>query len=372
MNQIKTEAKKRGLTGKKVAKWIHVSEGMVTKYYKAESDMPAIKFIELAKLVYQEQEDVAKKCILEFIKKTVRTDNLQELLEWAANSGDCDYIEKVQARIINSSLIKDSLIYQMIRERNMKQITPSEFYLKIEDFKISENLLFDSKILLKIATLYAQLDLKSYSVVIPLANNIMEDLDAISSDYLQQSFRVRTLEVLAYAYLKLGQIEEVEKIAEEFCCPEIVDRFPLPCNSLIRIVAEANLFENPAKSIVLIEEAINMLKRKKLTSHSMRVSALEATHDFIKIYNNHLDGLYLNDLSEKAHYFAQKGKKDEALIILEEIEKRNKQLSAHQYYYKALATNEKRYYLKSLNEFIRQGDSFYTQLINVKLITNYA
>jgi hypothetical protein len=363
MNQVKTDAKKRGFTGKKIARWIDVSEGMVTKYYKAESDMPAIKFIELARLIYQDQEEVAKSCILEFIKKTVRSDNLQELLEWAANTGDCDYIEKVQERIINSTLIKDSLIYQMIRERNMEKITPEEFYLKIEDFKISEHLLFDSKILLKIATLYAQLDLKSYAVVIPLASNIIENLDAITSDYLQQSFRLRTLEVLAYAYLKLGQVEEVDRIATEFCCAEVSDRFPLPCNSLIRIVAEANLFTNPEKSISLIEEAIAMLKRKKLSSHSMRVAALKSTHDFIKIHNNHFDGLYLNDLSEKAHYFAKKGMKNEALIVLGEIEKTNKKLSAHQYYYKALATNEKCYYQKALNEFIRQGDSFYTQLI---------
>jgi hypothetical protein len=365
MNQIKTDAKKKGMTGKIISKWINVSEGMVTKYYKAESDMPAIKFIDLTRLLYQEQEETAKKCILEFMKKTVRTDNLQELLEWSANSGDNDYIEKVQERICNSSLIKDSMIYQMIRERNTKKITPEEFYLKIEDYKLSENLMFDSKILLKIATLYAQLDLKSYAVVVPLAKNILENLDAITSDYLQQSFKVRTLEVLAYAYLKLGKVEEVEKIIEEILLPEVEDRFPLPCNSMIRILAEANLFRDPTKSMYLIEQAISMIKRKKLSSHTMRVSVLEATHDFIKIHNNNFNGLYLNDLSEKAHYMAKQGLHKESLAILNEIERRNGKLSAHQCYYKGLATNDKSYFQQALNDFVREGDSFYTQLIKI-------
>jgi hypothetical protein len=364
MNQVKTDAKKRGFTGKKIAKWIDVSEGMVTKYYKAESDMPAIKFIDLVKFIYDDKEHIAKDCILEFITKTTRTDNHQELLEWAANSGDIDYIEKIKERIANSSLVKDSMIYQMIRDRNVKKITSEEFYLKIEDFKISENLMFDTKILLKIATLYAQLDLKSYSVMILLANNILENLDAVSSEYLQQSFKMRTLEMIAYAHLKRGEVDEVERIAEELLVPEIIDRFPMPANAILILLAEANLFRNPLKSLTLIQEAIQMYKEKKLSYHLMRKSVLEATHDFIKIYNGDYKGLYLTDLSERAHLFAKQGYRKEALVLLKELERKNHGLSGHQYYYKGLATKRSEDFQQALNKFAIQGDSFYMNLIN--------
>ncbi|MGE6756243.1 AimR family lysis-lysogeny pheromone receptor [Rossellomorea sp. NPDC071047] len=364
MNQVKEDAKKNGITGKKVSKWINVSEGMVTKYYKGESDMPAMKFIDLVDFIYEDPACI-KEYIISFIQKTERNDNLQELLEWSANRGDKEYMDEVHRRVVNSPLLKDSMIYQMITGRNMNQLSAEEFYLKVEDFKLSENLLYDSKILLKIATLYSHLDLKSYSVMIPLANNILQSLDAINSDYVRDSFKVRTNEMLAHAFLKRGDIENVEKIAQKVLTDETINRYPLPANSILMILSEANIFKDPNSSIRLINSAIKMFKDIKVSSHKMRKSVLESTHDFIKIHCGDFNGLYLSDISERAHSLAKQGYSKEALIILDELEEINGELSAHQLYYKGLATDNKKYFQQSLNKFVRQGDSFYTQLIDL-------
>jgi tetratricopeptide (TPR) repeat protein len=364
MNQVKEDAKKSGITGKKVSKWINVSEGMVTKYYKGESDMPAIKFIDLVDFIYDDP-NLIKERIINFIQRTERSDNLQELLEWSANRGDMDYMDEVHRRVVNSPLLKDSMIYQMISGRNMNKISAEDFYLGVEDFKLSENLLYDSKVLLKIATLYSHLDLKSYAVMIPLANNILHSIEAINSEYVRKSFKIRTYEMLAHAHLKRADIESIESIAKKVLTDETMKRFPLPANSILMILAEANIFKDPDSSIRLIKKAIEMFKNINNSSHKMRKDVLESTHDFIKIHCGDYNGLYLNDLSERAHSLAKQGYFEEALVILDQLEQRNGDLSAHQLYYKGIATNEKKYFQHSLNKFVRQGDSFYTQLIEL-------
>jgi hypothetical protein len=364
MNELKSIAKKKGITGRMISKWIGVSEGMVTKYYKAESDMPVIKFIYLAQFVL-EDERLFKKFIIDFIKKTDRTDNLQELLEWSSNSGDQDLIDEVQSKIIQSNTLKkDAQIYSMIQQRNRRKITPEKFYLLIEEFKMSEQIHSDSKILLKIATLYSLQDMDSFKLMIPLGENIKENLSSISSDYIKESFEVRTLEMLAQAYLRLGEVEKVEEIGTRLLEDQIRQKFPLPANSMYIILAKSNLFRNKKRSISLINEGIKMFYDMKFSTHNLRLQALESTHDFIKIYHEDFKNLYLSDDSERAHLMAKKGYKKEALMILEGIEKRNKELSPYQLYYKGLATGNHKYFEESLNKFIRQGDIFFTKLSN--------
>jgi hypothetical protein len=363
MNKIKSDAKKKNITGKSISRWIGVSEGMVTKYYKAESDMPAIKFMDLLNFVYEDEGDKVKEYTKTFIQKTDRSDNLQELLEWTANSGDENLISEVHYRIKKSNyLVKDAEIYNIIRLRNMKKISAEQFYLKIEEFKTSENVSVDSKILLKIATLYAFVDMKSYNIIIILSESIMNDLEVLSSDYIKESFEVRILEVLAIASLKRNDLKKVEEISVKLFDPSYLNKFPLPVNAVMCTLAESYLYRDKEKSIKLITQAIKMFKSKNISSHSLRNHVLESTHDFIKIYHGDYKMLFLNDLSERAHYLAKEGYSKEAIAIIEGIEEEQGYLSAYQYYYLGLATNEDKYFHKSLNEFIRQGDTFYSRL----------
>ncbi len=366
MMKIKADAKKRNITGKMIAKWINVSEGMVTKYYKGESDMPAIKFIELVQFIYVDDLDKIKGAILSFIKVTERSDNLQELLEWSANTGDSQYILEVKKRVVHTPLLNESLVYQKIFERNKKNIKPDEFFLEIEDFKMEDHLSFDSKILLKIATLYSQLDMKSYSIMIPLALNILSNLEAVTSDYLQQSFRIRVLEMMAHAYLKLGEVHKVEEIADEVLSPEIKLRFPLPANAVLMLLAQAYVFTDKEKSFAYISDAVNMFGETKFTQYHLRRASLESTHDFIHIYHGDYSNLYLNDLSERSHLMAKKGNDSEALYLLDKIKREHGDLTAHQYYYRGLASGDKDDFRISLNKFAKEGDSFYSKLIKIQ------
>jgi hypothetical protein len=363
MKSIKSDAKRMKITGISIAKWIGVSEGMVTKYYKAESDMPAIKFIDLVSFIYEEDPKEIKRVILEFISKTTRTDNFKELLEWAANSGDIDYIDSVQDRVNDfTDLCIDKEIYKMMRERNSLAVTPEEFYLKIEDFKMSKYLSDDSIILLKIATMYSLFDLKSYSVMVPLGLNIIENLCSLTSDYIKESFKVRTLEMLAQAYLRLNNTKEIELIGQSLITSESLYKFPLPGVALLRIMAEANVFNDYKKSLEYINQALEIFHKKKI-NHERRKLSLEATRDFIKIFHSDFNDLFLSDPSEKAHFYSKTGESSQALEILDKLQEENGGLSGYQLYYKGLATGEDKYLHEALNVFIRKGDTFYAKLV---------
>lgn len=86
---------------------------------------------------------------------------------------------------------------------------------------------------------------------------------------------------------------------------------------------------------------------------------------FLKIHHGkELDSIDRTklDLAELAFFYIKLGKKEEALEILKGLEKQNGSLSAFQLYYMGLATEDRKYFEKSIESFTKTGDFFYISL----------
>lgn len=370
MSKIREDASKRKVTGKAIAKIIEVSRGMVSNYLKGETEMPVLKFIKLVDHVYENDNDKIIDRIKEFIAKSSRKDNLQDVLEWVSNRGDDDLFLLLYNKFLESNeLMEDFKVYNLLYKRNMRKISVNDFYIQVEKLKENKYIQKETKILLKIATLYAFSDLKSYNMMF-LAEDIIKDIHNIESAYIRTSYGLRVQELLAHSYLKRNMVQKSIEICNKHLNSENETNFPLPLVSFLTFLAEANIFSNPLDSLNYIHRAINTFNNANIKTHSLRKSVLESTSDFIKIHNGCFQNLYLNDKSEVAHLNAKQGNYEEALKILDEIESKNGRLSAFQLYYKGLASRDLSYVQNSLVEFINSGDSFYAQLPNL-FIMNY-
>ncbi|MFD6842164.1 hypothetical protein ACFWCE_19930, partial [Bacillus cereus] len=60
--------------------------------------------------------------------------------------------------------------------------------------------------------------------------------------------------------------------------------------------------------------------------------------------------------------YAVTDRKEQALFLLDKLEKENNKLSPIQKYYKGLATGDQKFFEESIADFEKLGDFFYSQL----------
>lgn len=360
IESIKEDAKKQKITNKKIAKFLEVSSGQVTHYFNLTNKIPFSKFTDLCRLIYQDEIRIEPK-LVSYIEQISKKEYIREAAEWFANNGKRKLLEKVL--ILKGEEDPLLRIYALLLLRNKRELNGQDFYIQLDELRDKPLDYPEWKALIRIAGLYAFLDLKSYSMISFLAEEALQHTKAITNQYIKSSYRLRVLEIKAISEMKRNNIETSEKLALEVI--QFQDDNPLPANSMYSLLSELYAFRDYNKSIYYINKALVQFASLNLEGYSKRKGMLEATHDFIKIYHGKTDFLYLSDSAEEAHFLAKKDtdeSKQKALKILADIEKENNQLSPHQVFYKALCTSKKEDMDEALNRFIINGDLFYSYL----------
>jgi hypothetical protein len=360
MESIKEDARKQKITNKEIAKFLGISSGQVTHYFTLTNKIPFSKFTDLCRLIYQDETRIEPK-LVSYIEQISKREYIREAAEWFSNNGKRELLEKVlMLKGEEDPLLK---IYELLLLRNKRQIKAQDFYIKLDALKDKSLEYPEWKALIRIATLYGFWDLKSYSMIPFLAEEALKQTEEITNQYLQKSYRIRVLEVKAIVEMKRNNLEASEKLAMEVIKNEHDN--PLSANSMLSLLSEMYVFRSYERSIEYINKALVQFSLLNLAGYSNRQGMLEATHDFVKIYHGKTDFLFLTDPSEEAHFLARKGTdkdKKRALEILSQIENENHRLSSHQLYYKALCTGKKEDMDNALNQFIINGDLFYSYL----------
>lgn len=359
MESIKEDARKRKITNKEIANFLGISSGQVTHYFNLTNKIPFSKFTDLCQLIYEDEKDIEPH-LIKYVEGISKKEYIREAAEWFSNNGKRELLEKVLEVKGEDPLLK---IYSLLLLRNKREIKAQEFYIRLDELRDQSFDYPEWKALIRIATLYAFWDLKSFSMIPFLAEEALKQTEEITNHYLKNSYRIRVLEVKAIVEMKRNNLDDAEKLAVEVIQKEKEN--PLSANSMYSLLSEMYVFRDYEKSKEFINKALVQFSKLNLTRYSNRQGMLEATHDFINIYHDKTDFLYLTDPSEKAHYLARKCTADDkkkALEILNRIEKENYQLSSHQLYYKALCTGKKADMDKALNQFIINGDLFYSYL----------
>lgn len=357
MDRIKERAKDRKLTYKRLAPYLGVSQSQVYNYFSSNYRISFTKFVKLSSILFNEQE--VESLIDEYIQEPQKAEHIREAAEWANNNGKTKLLSKILRLHQSDPIMK---LYQLLQKRSKQIIDPQSFYLDLENAGEWLNGTTEESVFRRICSLYAFADLRSYNMIPFNAAATMQAIGEIQNEYLRESYTSRVYESLAYSELKRNNLAEAEKIARMVIVEDRFDPFLLSRNYMLNLLSEIYVFSDYEASIAFSEAAINHFYLNRLEGNRKRRGILEATHDFVKIHHNEFSKLYLSDTAEQAHYFAKTKESQKALVILEKLKEERGQLSPHQMYYKALATKKSEDMNSALEEFIKQGDTFYSLL----------
>lgn len=365
MARLKVLKEKAGVLNKELAAELGIANSNISSYFSGKQQISFMNFLSVLDYLQIEREE-KKSYISSYIARTTKKESFKEILEWSSNHGLIEVNELISSRFLESDpKNKLPVYYQLLNRRNRKDFIGQEilFFREIEDAKKGGYNYEEVEAFSQICSLYAYMDLNNFRMVITVADHALDQIEKISNNYLRESFRVRTLEMLAISYVKRNLVNEAERIANLILTDKNEKAFPLPTNSIYSLLSELYSFTDYEKSTYYLNKAFHSFEFLPQKSFANRRSMLEATHDFIHITNGRYNNLFMTSSAEKAHYYAMNGQRSEALKILDELERTSSNgLTAHQLYYKAIAMQDADLIRKSYQEFILQGDLFYSHL----------
>jgi hypothetical protein len=365
MAEVKNEMEKQRILQKVVGEAIGCKN--ISNNLNNKEQMAFIHFVKLISIVYSRKtKNFRQNMIKEFINATPRDENIRVALEWASQTGNKD-LQKVaikKCKSINDSHKQLAKVYELFIKRNEYSVGRIEFNFEMERIRNSTVSRKETKSLLNIGKLYYYSESGNHKGVLEEGEFI--EIKQIRPDYLRTSFFLRIMEHKARALLKYEN--NSQKAAEI-----LYEILQYDCNlytfsnvNALSLLAELNSLNNYETAFRYIKEAIllsSSIEDKKSYLRQRRM--LESTHDFIKLYHGNYKDLYLTDIAERVYYLVQQNNETadrEALILLNELESKNKGLSPFQMYYKGMLTKDKGYLIDSQREFHKAGDFFYSRL----------
>jgi tetratricopeptide (TPR) repeat protein len=364
MAQLKEDFKNRKITNTMIAKKFGVSPTSVGNWFRGKDRISFFHFLGLIEMLYGNEVSNTKfyERLDGFARLNTRNDNDRIMLEWFSQKGE----NKLQKVVIDRVKKDDyqpllGCIYDTFLKRKIKQLIAEGFYFEVEELKSNYKPNYDEEaVMVMICNIYSNWELGGFRAINTLSDRALKLTESISEPYLRTAYRIRVLEMKMYSLLKQNKVGDVIRLGETILEEADSDRYPFIVNSAYITLAEAYETIDYKLSLEYIKKSMK-LNNTLLENHRLRKEGLESTHDFIKILNNDFEGLFLTDPSERAHYFAKIGKSEKALEILNQLE-RLKPLTPFQLYYKAIALNDQQLLNKSFEEFIIQGDLFYSRL----------
>ncbi|MEE6134589.1 AimR family lysis-lysogeny pheromone receptor [Priestia sp. GS2] len=369
---IDYELEKKGITKGEVAKQLGVSNGTITNLFNLKHKVGYIKFIELTRVAFGKYHH-------EYIEMFCRDSHEKverEALEWAYSNSNM----KVLKLLIEKASLKARVdpivaVYELQMRRIEKTISVQDFFDKIEDLSYQDPKCLDLEtfILLGISTVYHYVDVAAYKAVASKAKNLLKQIQNIKNQYLRMAYSIRVKLALIISSMRSNELVLAKEIGAELTNKEILDMFPLYYNNALVCLSEIYVFTNKEKSYSYIECSVNLMKDGYFDENPKWKKIIKSTHDFLHIYHNDYDNLFLEDKAEQAHFFAKKncpGSKERALDIIQELEDQNGYLTNFQAYYKALATKDISMMYIAKDRFYQSGDFFYVQMAQ-NLIDNF-
>ncbi len=374
LSNMHDDLKNNGYTNRKLAKRFDVSHTTVNSYFKATSEFDFMHFVESLRLHKPNNILFRRECIKKMFGQLTPV-NERVAMEVLNMYGEYALQKQLTAKITNSDKNtknartnkKIAAIYDLLALRLSGKITNNDFFLETEkmrnSFKTSNN---EAQILSGFAFIYAQLNFGDYRMVSQYTNQLKPLINDVSKDTLKKSYSLRIKEMESMSAQRGNELET----SRELCFEIINDETnPYECmKSLAYCTLAETYMMDYEKSLYFLEQSfatLPIITNKKLLN---RKGFIKNTLDFLNIvHEKNLEKIKPSSLAEKAHLYTKIGKKKEAVVILEELEKKNGSLSPFQKYYKGLATGNKMFFEESITDFEKTGDFFYIFLPKMAL-----
>lgn len=348
-----------------IAKGIGITPGTLSKNLAGKSQFGFWNLIKLFNLLYANDINKQQEMLHMFCSVTTNKKNLRIAMEYANAKGDLQLLKFVVDREKNSSLAMNrewAYVYELVWQRSSGVIVKQELLAKLEDRKGSKVIKTKGmKVLYGILTCYTMCDLETYTSLFEYADVLLPKVEDISDSFIKAAYLGRIKECLSFAYLVQDKLENLRSTCHEIL--ELED--PESCFDLLRAsalvyLAESFTFECYDSASKYIKESLKQLEPYYFEREKQRRQEILNTYAFIKLINKKdLDKIKIYHPAEESFLEIIKGNYKNAVNILNDLEKKNGDLTPMQYCYLGIAKGDITLIEKSIMLFECAGNRFY-------------
>lgn len=375
LKKMHEDLKSNGYTNRKLATLFNVSHTTVNSYFSQSTKFDFMHYVETLRLYEPDNINFRRESLLKAFGY-MSPNNERLGLEVLNMYGEYELQKILIAKIINNNDTnknarlnkKIAEVYQLLSLRNEGFINKHEFFEAVDEFRKSKKISTNElKIISDFALIYSHLDFNDHKMVLKYTKQLMPYIEGIKKGTSKTSFTLRAKEMLATSSHHANDLEQARKY-----CFEIINE-PLnkyECMKALAycILGETYILEDYSIAKHYFEQGIVTLEKPTNRKCIVRKKAIENTLNFLKIYwRKDLKNINPTDKAEEAFLYAVTNREEEALFLLDELERENGMLSPIQKYYKGLATGDKKHFEESIADFEKLGDFFYSRLSRERL-----
>lgn len=362
-----------GISHRKLSEILGISHTTVNKMFSGEREFEFMSLLRTIRILHPDQKDAdaRRKTISHFITSTkMSPKNTRLAIECLNLLGEYELqmilIDKAKESKdrINKPLVP---YYELLSKRNEYVISRDEFHTSVEFLRKNNKMTYkEIKIVSDFSLIYSFLDFSNYRLVSKYTQDLTESINEVKRDNLSYSFLLRKKEMEASINQRNNHLEQTRSICFELTNDERNIYDGMKANAFM-MLGESYAMTDWDKAKKYFRKSLEVLNRPANKRTALRKKLIQNTFDFWRIYHEEdLDLMNPFLPEEKAFLFIKLGRNQEAKEILLKIQ-RERGLSAFQKYYMGLATNDKKYFEESIEDFERKGDFFYISLPKMAL-----
>ncbi|MFD1738207.1 AimR family lysis-lysogeny pheromone receptor [Bacillus salitolerans] len=318
----------------------------------------------LVEKLYKNDIPMQRQQLTLLMNHTTLAENLRVAMEFYTMHGEIELLEELVNREKSS---KDPLnrewaeVYEIVVQRYKGEL----FGEKLNQIVLSRN--SQSKelhLLLCILHMFGVYDIGEYEAFFKVSNAILPEVQHFENEYIKTSYELHLYNLFCFSHLLANKVEECRHIATCIVTQTHYLRYPIVASNAYHVLAQSYMFESFEESMKYIkraEEIISILPDKKKVQKSKDINN---TKEFLRSYwKRELDS-NPDSLAELAHRHIVRGNIDMGIDILDEIRtKQGNHLTAFQWYYYGLATNNMDCFKQAKQIFTSNKDRFFIHIL---------
>lgn len=356
----------KNITYTNLAKEVGVSKSTISNYLNKNNALSVYTFSKLVYVVFENDKDKQEQMIINYLNTLRDRMNINVKLAFAiAHLNDylklmksiyqlCKKSEDIEMKRLAKIF---SLYIARLDGEDIKSI-----YLDIEKARmISNKSNYDVEIYCDILSMLILCDLGDFGLMEGYKVRIERNIELVTNNYLKNLYYFWVTELWSYTLLRRDMCKEFKENNTYLRTYKDLKFFPVMEAFLNIRCGENCMFTNYNKSLNFFLEATSILSRAK---ESLKFRIALNNINFIRIiWWKDIDKIEFNKLhpAEYALFLIKEGKKDEAIKILERIEKNKGYLSPMQTCYMGMAKDNLELVKKSINMFKSNNDFLYVK-----------
>lgn len=352
-------------TAKNLSYETQVPEPTISKWIHQGTEISAFYFYKIAHTLEENKHD-QEQLKMEYLQnlKTGSCSNIKILFILSyLNRDTVLFTELLQHCSTHKYLIvcKYAKAFQFY-QRRLQGEDIHEIYLDLKTFQSNINKKEkDLAILCDLLSIMILLDLGDIKLVPTYRNRIKRNLIKIGDSHLKMIYHFLFIELHSYYLLRRNQITLFQRHNQSLQKLKNLDFFPVMKGALHLKAGESYLLSNYNMAIYHLEKSLEIFH---LYQDESRYKQALNDLNFVRISHwRDIDKIDFKQLhpAEQALFYIELGQYDKAIILLNDLERKNGKLTALQMCYKGMATLNLSLIQQSIQMFQSNNDFFFVQ-----------